>query len=273
MARRCCRRPGEGDRLLHDPHAARRVPDRGQKGGRGHDRGAGLQGGLARCAEPGRPAAQPARGRDQPQARRRNHERRRLRRDRAGDREGARGRHQGAELRPADPLDQVRADVRRRHGGDRAGGRRRGGAAAQGTARQCQGQGAADPGRSGRQLHPRHPERVRGGDGQGGPGRGDRHQGGDAMGGHQRRPGVRGPAPRQPRHRPRLLPCRPPHRTDRGDHGGQGHEARPDHDDGQQRSTGRARQHPQRLAAGRGRAAHLRPGLRARHVPAQDHEG
>ena len=34
-----------------------------------------------------------------------------------------------------------------------------------------------------------------------------------------------------------------------------------------------ARQHPQGLAAGRGRAADLRPGLRHRHVPADDPQG
>ena len=44
-----------------------------------------------------------------------------------------------------------------------------------------------------------------------------------------------------------------------GDHGGQGHEARADDDDGLERRPGRARQHPQGLAAGRGRAADLSP--------------
>ena len=53
-----------GHHLLHDPDAARRVPDREPEGDRGRVWRDGLRGGLARRPEPGRSAAQPARGRD-----------------------------------------------------------------------------------------------------------------------------------------------------------------------------------------------------------------
>ena len=94
-----------------------------------------------------------------------------------GHREGARGRHQGAELRPADPFHAVRPDLGRGHGRDRPSRGRRGDRAADGEVRQPEGQDAADPGRPRRHLHARHPEGLRGGDGQGGAGRRDHQQG------------------------------------------------------------------------------------------------
>ena len=110
------------------------------------------------------------------------------------------------------------------------------------------GQGAADPGRSRRQLHPRHPEGLRGAHGRRGARRRDRHQRGDAVGGRERRHDPRGPAPGQPRHRPDLRARRASDRAAGRDPRGRGQAARRDHDDGLERRPGRPRQHP--LAAG-----------------------
>ena len=270
-------RPGAGaaawqGHLLH-PDPARRVPER--QPGRIPERAGcdGLRGHLARRAEPRRPPAQPARGRDQHQARRDHHERRRLRRDRPGHREGACGRHQGAELRPADPFHAVRPDLGRGHDRDRPSGGCRGDRTADGEVRQPEGQDAADPGRPRRHLHARHPEGLRGGDGQGSAGRRDHQQAGDAVGAHQCRQGVRGPDAGEPRHRPGVRAFRAPDRADRVDHGSQGQEAGRHPDARLQRHAGGARPYPPGLAAGRGRAADLRPGLWHRDVPADDPQG
>ena len=237
------RRSGHGpaarqDRL-HDPDPARRVPDREPERVRERAGCDGLRGHLARRAEPRRPAAQPDGGPDQHQARRDHHERGRFRRDRPGHREGARSRHQGAQFRPADPQHAVRPHLGRRHGRDRPDRRGRDDPAADREERQRQGQGAADPGRSRRQLHARYPEGLRAGDGREGARRGDHQQGGDAVDRRQCRQGVRGPDSGEPRHRPGVRPRRPPDRADRRDHGSQGHEARADDADGLERRAGR----------------------------------
>ena len=63
---------------------------------------------------------------------------------------------------------------------------------------------------------------------------------------------------------------RAPHRAAGRNSRGGGQAARRHHDDGFERGAGRPRQHPERLAAGRGRATALCPGLRARDVCAHD---
>ena len=198
-------RADEGHDLLPRADAARRVPDRlDRRDHQVHGRRR-LRGGLARRAEPQRPAAQPGRRRAEPRAVRRHPRRGRLRRDQARHREAARRRHPGDDLRPPDHLDAERPHLGRRHRRDRPYRRRRGGAAADREARLGQGQGAADPRRPGRSLHPRHPEGLRGEDG-GPPGRHHHHPGRDAVGGHERRQHRAGPAADQPRHRPDLQP-------------------------------------------------------------------
>ena len=60
---------------------------------------------------------------------------------------------------------RVRADLGRGHGRDRPGGGRRGDPAFDRAPWRAHRHGAADPGRSRRQLHARHPAGLRGGDG------------------------------------------------------------------------------------------------------------
>ena len=66
------------------------------------------------------------------------------------------------ELRPPDPQHGVRADLGRRHGRDRPGRGRRGDPAFDRAPWRARRPGAADPGRSRRQLHARHPAGLRG---------------------------------------------------------------------------------------------------------------
>ena len=158
------------------------------------------------------------------EARRRHPRRGRLRRDQGRHREDARRRHPGDDLRPADHLDAERPHLGRRHRRDRPHRRRRGGPAADREARLAQGQGAADPRRSGRPLHARHPEGLRGEDG--GPSGGHHHHpGGDAVGGRRNAGNIApGPAPDQSRHRPDLHPRRAS--LGRGGRGARGRRAR-----------------------------------------------
>ena len=176
----------EGQDLLSRADAARRVPDRLDRRHHQVHEGRRLRGGLARRAEPVDDAAEPDRRRDQPEAEGRHPGRGRFRRGQGRHREDARRRHPGDDLRPADHLDAVRLHLRRRHRRDRPYRGRRDRAAADREARLAEGQGAADPRRSRRPLHPRYPEGLRGEDG-GPPGGDDHHAGGHAVGGRQRR--------------------------------------------------------------------------------------
>ena len=160
------RRAGdEGQDLLSRPDPARRVPDGLDRRHHQVHEGRRLRGRLARRPEPQRSAAQPDRRRDQPEAGGGHPRGGRFRRRQDRHREDARRRHPGHDLRPPDHLHAVRPHLGRRHGGDRPYRGHGDHPAADREIRLGEGQGAADPRRSGRPLHARYPEGFRGEDG------------------------------------------------------------------------------------------------------------
>ena len=174
-------RPVQGHGLLPGADPARRIPDRLGERARDVPEAGRLRDEDAQRRQQDRRAAIADERRHRAEARGDHPRRRRFQCAEAVDRGGARRRHPGHRVRPPDHLDHVRLHLGRRHGRDRLCRRRAGAKTADGEERLGQGQDPAGARRSGRSLHARHPEGLRGED-EGVPGRQDHLAAGHAVG-------------------------------------------------------------------------------------------